>query len=96
MAFFVEINRSAERELKTLSAEAAARIGERLRALADDPRPHQSQRLKGSPDRHLRIGAYRAGHEKRRAGRVSAGDRGGAVTLNRYEQPRLFPQLRHL
>ena len=60
MPYTVVINRSAERELKSLAPEIARRIGNRLRALSEDPRPAQSRRLRGSPNFRLRVGDYRA------------------------------------
>jgi mRNA interferase RelE/StbE len=57
--YSVVINRSAERELKAQSPDVAHRVGERLRALADDPRPVQSIRLKGSKSYRIRVGDYR-------------------------------------
>ena len=59
MPYAVVVKRSAERELKALSSEVAHRIGTRLRALADEPRPVQSIRLKESSSYRIRIGDYR-------------------------------------
>jgi mRNA interferase RelE/StbE len=59
LRYTVEINRSAERELKSLTPNLARRIGERLRALAENPHPAQSKRLRGSPNFRLRVGDYR-------------------------------------
>ena len=53
------IGRSAERELKALSADIARRVGERVRALADDQHPTQSKRLRNRPNFRLRVGDYR-------------------------------------
>ena len=43
-----------------LPADVAWRIGERLRALATDPRPAQAKRLRNSVNYRLRVGDYRA------------------------------------
>lgn len=59
MAYKVVIADSAERELRSLSPDIARRIGPRLRALAADRHPAQSQRLKGSRNHRLRVGDYR-------------------------------------
>ncbi|MBA3474457.1 MAG: type II toxin-antitoxin system RelE/ParE family toxin [Rubrobacter sp.] len=59
MPYAVAINRSAERELKSLAPDIARRVGNRLQALAENPRPAQSKRLKGSPNFRLRVGDYR-------------------------------------
>ncbi len=57
--YAVVIGRSAERELKTLTLEVGRRIGARLRVLAEDARPAQSKRLKGSSNFRLRVINYR-------------------------------------
>jgi mRNA interferase RelE/StbE len=59
LPYTVVINRSAERELKSLAPDIAKRIGERLRTLAEDPHPAQSRLLKSSPNFRLRVGDYR-------------------------------------
>ncbi|MGH2534329.1 MAG: type II toxin-antitoxin system RelE family toxin [Thermomicrobiales bacterium] len=60
MPYAVVINRSAERELKSLPPDVARRIGQRLRALSDDQHPAQSKRLRNSEGFRLRVGDYRA------------------------------------
>ncbi len=59
MSYAVVLGRSAEWELKAFTLEVGRRIGARLRALADDPRPAQSKRLKGSSNFRLRVSDYR-------------------------------------
>ena len=59
MPYTVVVVRSAERELKALSPEIAQRIGQRLRALAEDQHPAQTKRLRNSRNFRLRIGDYR-------------------------------------
>lgn len=60
MTYQVEIAPAAERQLRRLDAKTRARITDRIRQLADEPRPHGVERL-GDPDDLLRIraGAYR-------------------------------------
>lgn len=59
MPYEIVIGRSAERELRALSSEARQRIATRLLALADDPHPMQSIRLRGSEYFRVRVGDYR-------------------------------------
>jgi len=59
LPYTVVIGRSAEREIKTLPADMARRVGERLRALAEDQHPPQSKRLSNSPNFRLRVRDYR-------------------------------------
>ncbi|MGH2561432.1 MAG: type II toxin-antitoxin system RelE family toxin [Thermomicrobiales bacterium] len=59
MTYAVVINRSAQRELKSLSPDVARRIGQRLRSLSEDQHPAQSKRLRNSEHYRLRMGDYR-------------------------------------
>jgi mRNA interferase RelE/StbE len=59
LTYAVVINRSAERELKSLAPDFARWVGSRLRTLAEDPDLARSKRLKGSPNFKLRVGDYR-------------------------------------
>ena len=59
MLYVLVITRSAERELARLSTEIRRRIALRLQALASEPHPAQSARLRGSDYFRLRVGDYR-------------------------------------
>ena len=59
MPYTVVIGRSAERELKALSADVARRVAERIRTLAEDQHPAQSKRLRNSLNYRRRVGDYR-------------------------------------
>lgn len=63
MPYRVEITTSAERDLKRLPKPVAQRIGRRLLALADQPRPRGVKKLKPSPFYRLRVGDYRVIYE---------------------------------
>ena len=60
-AYRVLIKASAGRELESLGTKSdRARIVERIRTLADDPRPHGYEKLAGYSDRFkIRQGNYR-------------------------------------
>ena len=54
--FFKE---SARKELETIPKRDLQRIMERVAGLADDPRPHGSERLSGQERYRIRQGNYR-------------------------------------
>jgi mRNA interferase RelE/StbE len=60
VSYRVEIAPAAERQLRRLDATTRSRIADRIRQLADEPRPHGVEKL-GDPDDLLRMraGAYR-------------------------------------
>lgn len=60
----VLIERTAERDLKSLPASVFDRILPRIKALADNPRPTGCHKLAGSKnDWRIRIGDYRVVYE---------------------------------
>jgi mRNA interferase RelE/StbE len=60
----VLIERTAERDLKSLSLSLYQRIVPRLKGLADNPRPSGCHKLAGSKnDWRIRIGDYRVIYE---------------------------------
>ena len=64
LAYEVHIEQSAERDLKKLPKEMFQRITARIRALAQNPRPRGSVKLKGSKNGwRIRIGGYRVLYE---------------------------------
>ena len=66
----VLIERTAERDLKSLPTAVFARIVPRIKALADNPRPTGCHKLAGSKsDWRIRIGDYRVVYEIDDAGK---------------------------
>ena len=59
MKYAVEILRSAQKSLSTIQAGDRAKIGDAIRALADDPRPNGSRKLTAREAWRIRIGKYR-------------------------------------
>ena len=60
----VLIERTAERDLKSLTSSVFDRILPRIKALADNPRPTGCHKLAGSKnDWRIRIGDYRVVYE---------------------------------
>ena len=60
----VVVERSAEKDLKRLSAEVRARVAISLRGLAKNPRPPGSRKLAGTKyDWRFRVGDYRITYE---------------------------------
>ena len=58
--YSVRIKRSARIELESLPTKAdRRRIAHRIQSLADDPRPHGTQKLSGFDRYRLRQGNYR-------------------------------------
>ena len=64
----VEYTDKALRQLERIPNPHRARIGQKVRALADNPRPPQSCKLHGSKSLHrIRVGEYRVLYEIRDA-----------------------------
>ena len=60
----LQLERRAERDLNKLPQNVFQRVIERLRALAEDPRPPGCRKLSGSEnDWRIRIGDYRVVYE---------------------------------
>lgn len=56
----IELSRSAERQLKKLATPDQERLARAMFALADNPRPKGSRKLKGHEDAfRVRVGRYR-------------------------------------
>lgn len=55
----IEIKRSAAKELENIRGEDRDRIVEKIRSLADAPRPPQAKKLSGEEKYRLRQGDYR-------------------------------------
>lgn len=64
MAYRVELNKAAQRDLRRLSPQLQDRITPRIYALADDPRPPGAKKLAGQKERwRVRVGDYRVIYE---------------------------------
>jgi mRNA interferase RelE/StbE len=63
----VEFTRPASRQLRSLPKGIAIRIGERIRALAVDPRPRGALKLTGAQANlyRIRVGDYRVVYQVR-------------------------------
>lgn len=59
----IEIKKSAGKELAGISSKDQNRIIERIRSLADDPRPPGSKKLSGEEKYRIRQGDYRILYE---------------------------------
>ena len=60
----VYLERTAERDLRQLSAKIFGRIIPEIRALAENPKPHGCRKITGSRnDWRIRIGDYRVIYE---------------------------------
>ena len=58
-AYRIEIKRSAGKELESIAERDQARIVERIRSLAENPRPPQAKKLSGEEKYRIRQGDYR-------------------------------------
>ena len=60
MSYRIEWLKSALRELNSMPAEVAVRVGESVGKLASNPRPHGCKKLAGHKDLwRIRVGNYR-------------------------------------
>lgn len=60
MSYRVTFARSARKELQSLDRQVASRVLDRIRALAEEPRPAGCRKLKGAEELwRIRIGDYR-------------------------------------
>jgi mRNA interferase RelE/StbE len=58
-SYSVAIKKSAERELRTLPKGDLRRVVDRIRGLAETPRPHGNEKLSGQEWYRIRQGDYR-------------------------------------
>lgn len=58
-SYSLVIKKSAERELRSIQKVDLRRITERIRALAQNPRPHGNEKLAGEHRYRIRQGDYR-------------------------------------
>lgn len=65
MSYRLSILRRARDELADLPTAARERVRDRIRQLADDPRPAGARKLTGRPAWRLRVGDYRVIYEVR-------------------------------
>lgn len=59
MSWRVEVQRTAEKELARLPAQARERIAKALRTMVGDPFPRGFKKLKASDGYRIRVGQYR-------------------------------------
>jgi mRNA interferase RelE/StbE len=62
-SYSIEIKRSAAKELAHIPSRDRGRVIARIQALANDPRPHDAERLSGLERYRMRQGDYRILHE---------------------------------
>ncbi len=63
-SYRIELVGHAEKDLRRLNPHLVSNILRRIEALADDPIPHQSQKLRGAERTYrLRVGDYRVIYE---------------------------------
>jgi len=60
-ALFIE--RSAQRSLSRIAAEDRSRLSHAIRSLAEEPRPHGVEKLRGTDAWRIRVGDYRILYE---------------------------------
>ncbi len=62
-SYRIEVKRSAAKEIADLPRADCQRIVAKLRALADEPRPHDCEKLTGDDKYRVRQGNYRILYE---------------------------------
>ncbi len=70
MSWTVEVQRPAEKELAALPLQARERVASALRAMEDDPFPHEVKKLKARDGYRVRVGDYRILFTVNRAARL--------------------------
>lgn len=64
MAYRIETKPSAQKAFERLPKEVQGRIAPKIDSLAENPRPHGSEKLAGGADLHrIRVGSYRVIYE---------------------------------
>lgn len=64
MSYRVVIPRSVQKQISKLPAQVKPRIEERIKDLADEPRPRDCIKLKGTESEYrIRVGQYRIRYE---------------------------------
>ena len=58
-SYSIEIKRSAAKELDELPTKECARVVAKIRALANEPRPHRCEKLADDEKYRIRQGVYR-------------------------------------
>ena len=64
------ISRTAAKEFEALPGEVIERVREKIRSLAEEPRPHGSKKLRGSNTWRIRIGDWRVLYEIDDSGKI--------------------------
>jgi mRNA interferase RelE/StbE len=62
-SYSLELKKSAAKELGELPSKDCARVIGRIQALAEEPRPHGSEKLSGDEKYRIRQGVYRVLYE---------------------------------
>ena len=62
-SYSVLIKRSAAKELEAVPKQDREKLVARIRALADNPRPHGSEKVAGDDKYRIRYGVYRVLYE---------------------------------
>ena len=63
MSYSVWVLRRAQKEIARLPKDSYNQVRDRIRALADDPRPRGCRKLSGREGWRLRVGTYRVLYE---------------------------------
>jgi mRNA interferase RelE/StbE len=63
LSYSVWVLRRAQKELARLPKDSYSQVRDRIRALADDPRPRGCRKLTGREGWRLRVGTYRVLYE---------------------------------
>jgi mRNA interferase RelE/StbE len=64
--YALEIKRSAQKSIRSLSKRDAERVRDTINALAEDPTPRGASSVTGTPFLRVRVGNYRIVYEVRR------------------------------
>jgi mRNA interferase RelE/StbE len=64
--YALEIKRSAQKSIRSLSKRDAERVRDTINALAEDPTPRGASSVAGTPFLRVRVGNYRIVYEVRR------------------------------
>ena len=68
--YTVQIARAALRQFESLPRQVQERLRPHIRGLGENPRPEGSQKLVGTDDYRIRVGAYRVIYEVDDAGSI--------------------------
>lgn len=64
MSYVIVVSKATQKQIDDLPQEIQERVDEKIRSLADEPRPNGAAKLKGSKNEYrIRIGDYRVRYE---------------------------------